>query len=435
MCDVGLVCSRRLVHQVSYTLERSHMKTPYEIFVSLRYLKTKKRYGTVSLNTFISIAGVVIGVATSIITLSVMTGFQGYFRDKILSAIPHIVVMEYAGVGVKDEKILREKINRVPHVKASTPFTISQAMLTDRDRVQGVVVRGIDPKTEGTVTSLEKNIVEGSLQALDIPGRGLPGIVIGLDLARKFGAAIGDTITMVNPIGEETAMGMVPKMRKFELVGIFDAGMYDYNTSFAYVSVREAQKFFDMPGKVSGIEARVDDIYNAEKIADAIRATLGYPYFTRNWIEMNRNFFSALKLEKIGMSLILIVIIIVASFNIIGTLTMIVMEKNREIAILKSMGARSGSVMRIFMFAGLAIGTVGTVIGALIGYGAVSLITRTGVISLPKDVYQVDHLPLSITGLDILFICSTALVISFLATLYPSWQAARQDPVEVLRYE
>jgi lipoprotein-releasing system permease protein len=411
------------------------MKTPYEIFVSLRYLKTKKRYGTVSLNTFISIAGVVIGVATSIITLSVMTGFQGYFRDKILSAIPHIVVMEYSGVGVKDEKSLQAKIARVPHVTATTPFTISQAMLTDRDRVQGVVVRGIDPVNEGRVTSLGKNMTEGSLRDLEAPGRKLPGIVIGEDLARKFGAAIGDTITMVNPIGEETAVGMVPKMRKFELVGIFDAGMYDYNVTFAYIALPDAQKFFDMPGRVSGIEARVDEIYNADKISDAIRGAVGYPYSTRNWIEMNKNFFSALKLEKIGMSLILVVIIIVASFNIIGTLTMIVMEKSREIAILKSMGAPSKSIMRIFMFAGLVIGTVGTAIGGLIGYGVVVVITRTGAISLPKDVYQVSHLPLSITELDILFICATAIGISFLATLYPSWQAARQDPVEVLRYE
>ncbi len=411
------------------------MKTPYEIFVSLRYLKTKKRYGTVSLNTFISIAGVVIGVATSIITLSVMTGFQGYFRDKILSAISHVVVMELSGMGVKDEKTLQEKIARVPHVQATTPFIISQAMLTSRDRVQGVVVRGINPKTEGTVTSLEKNITEGSLSGLDASGNKIPGIVIGEDLARKFGVAIGDTITMVNPIGEETAVGMVPKMRKFELVGIFDSGMYDYNTGFAYLSLPEAQKFFDMQGRVSGIQIRVDEVYNADRIADDIRSAIGYPYYTRNWIEMNKNFFSALKLEKIGMSLILVVIIIVASFNIIGTLTMIVMEKNREIAILKSMGAPSVSIMRIFMFAGLVIGFVGTAIGALIGYGAVALITKTGVISLPKDVYQVSHLPLSITGLDILFIAATALGISFLATLYPSWQAARQDPVEVLRYE
>ena len=411
------------------------MKIPYEIFISLRYLKTKKRYGTVSLNTFISIAGVVIGVATSIITLSVMTGFQGYFRDKILSAISHIVVMEYAGSGVKDGKALQEKVERVPHVKATTPFIISQAMLTSKDRVQGVVVRGINPETEGTVTSLEKNITEGSLRDLEAPGKKLPGIVIGEDLARKFGVVIGDTITMVNPIGEETAMGMVPKMRKFDLVGIFDAGMYDYNTGFAYISLPEAQKFFDMPDRVSGIQVRVDEIYNADKISDAIRSAVGYPYYTRNWIEMNKNFFSALKLEKIGMSLILIVIIIVASFNIIGTLTMIVMEKSREIAILKSMGAPARSIMQIFMFAGLVIGLVGTTIGAIIGYGAVALITKTGVISLPKDVYQVSHLPLSITGLDILFISATALGISFIATLYPSWQAAKQDPVEVLRYE
>ena len=411
------------------------MKTPYEIFISLRYLKTKKRYGTISLNTFISIAGVVIGVATSIITLSVMTGFQGYFREKILSAASHVIVMEYTGKGVQDVKPLQEKVERMQHVTASTPFIINQVMLAAKDRVQGVVVRGIDPKTEGRVTDLEKNMTEGSLQDLTGLGRKLPCIVIGEDLSRKFGVSIGDTITMVNPIGEETPMGMVPKMRKFELVGVFDAGMYDYNTTFVYVSLPEAQKFFNMPGRVSGLQVRVDDLYRADKIAEAIQSAVGFPYYTRNWIEMNKNFFSALKLEKIGMSLILVVIIIVASFNIIGTLTMIVMEKSREIAILKSMGASGRSVMKIFMFSGLIIGVIGTMLGAGIGYGAVLLITKTGLVSLPKDVYQVSHLPLSITGLDVLFISLVALGISFLATIYPAWQAAKQDPVEVLRYE
>ncbi len=412
------------------------MRSPFEIFVSFRYLRSKKRYGTVSLNTFISIAGVVIGVATSIITLSVMTGFQGYFRDKILSAISHIVVMEYSSKGIHDEKSLQQAVERVPHVVATTPFIISQVMLAANDRVQGVVVRGIDPATEGKVTDLEKNIRQGSLEDLTSrDGRKLPGIVIGEDLARKFGVSVGGTITMVNPIGEETAVGIVPKMRKFELVGIFDAGMYDYNTGFVYVSIPEAQRFFNMPERVSGLQVRVDDIYNAGKIGDAIQSAVGYPYYTRNWIEMNKNFFSALKLEKIGMSLILVVIIIVASFNIIGTLTMIVMEKSREIAILKSMGATERSIMQIFIFSGLVIGTVGTLIGAAIGYGAVALIVRTGVITLPRDVYQVSQLPLSITGFDILFIALMAIGISFLATIYPAWQAARQDPVEVLRYE
>jgi lipoprotein-releasing system permease protein len=364
-----------------------------------------------------------------------MTGFQGYFRDKILSAISHVVVMEYSGEGVGDLKALQEKVSKVPHVKATTPFIINQVMLTTKDRVQGVVVRGIDPRTEGQVTDLEKNITEGSLSDLEGLGRDLPGIVIGEDLARKFGANIGDTLTMVNPIGEESPMGMVPKMRKFELVGVFDAGMYDYNTTFVYISLGEAQKFFNMPGRVSGLQARVDDIYRASAIAESIQSVIGFPYYTRNWIEMNKNFFSALKLEKIGMSLILVVIIIVASFNIIGTLTMIVMEKSREIAILKSMGATRNSIMKIFMFSGVFIGVVGTMLGSTIGYGAVALIARSGLITLPKDVYQVSHLPLSITGFDILFISLMALGISFAATIYPAWQAARQDPVEVLRYE
>lgn len=411
------------------------MKFPFEIFVSLRYLKAKKRHGTVSINTIVSIAGVVVSVATSIITLSVMTGFQGYFRDKILSAIAHVAVMEFSGEGVKDPGPLQDRIQKNPHVVATTPFIFSQAMLAKKERVQGVVVRGIDPKTEGLVTDLRKNMIVGSLDSLGTGGKKLPGIVIGEDLARRFGVMPGDPVTMLNPIGEESAVGMVPKMRNFEVAGIFDAGMYDYNTSFVYLSIPEAQRFFDMPGRVSGVQVRVDDVYGAAEIADSIQSAVGYPYYTRNWIEMNRNFFNALKLEKIGMSLILVVIIIVASFNIIGTLTMIVMEKAREIAILKSMGASLRSIMKIFMFSGILIGVLGTFIGAALGYGAVALITRTGVITLPKDVYQVSHLPLTITGLDVLFISLTALVISFIATLYPSWQAARQDPVEVLRYE
>ncbi len=411
------------------------MKFPYEIFVSLRYLKTKKRYGTVSLNTFISIAGVVIGVATSIITLAVMTGFQGYFKDKILSAMPHIVVMEYTGSGVQDKESLQKKVEQIPHVKATTPFVYGQSMVTTRERMQGVVVRGIDPKSEGSVTDLAKNMTVGSLADLEKAGRKFPGIVIGEDLARKLGASIGDTITMVNPLGEETPIGIVPKMRKFELAGLFDAGMYDYNTGFVYIAIPDAQKFFDMQGRVSGIQVRVDDVYHADTISKKIQATVGYPYYTRNWMEMNKNFFSALLLEKIGMSLILVVIIVVASFNIIGTLTMIVMEKNREIAIMKSMGAPAPSIMKIFIFAGLTIGAVGTALGTIIGYGAVTLVIKTDLITLPKDVYQVSHLPLSISSMDVFLIALTALGISFLATLYPSWQAAKQDPVEILRYE
>ncbi len=411
------------------------MKLPYEIFISLRYLKTKKRYGTISLNTFISIAGVVIGVATSIITLAVMTGFQGYFRDKILSALPHVVVLEFTGTGMKDEKDVEEKIRKVPHVKATTPFVYAQSMVTTKERMQGVVVRGIDPQKEISVTDLAKNMTTGTLQDLDRPGRKAPGIIIGEDLARKLGVSIGDSVTMVNPIAEETPLGMVPKMKKFQVVGLFDAGMYDYNTGFVYISLSDAQKYFDMDGRVSGVQVRVDEIYNADRISSMIQAAVGYPFYTRNWMEMNKNFFSALLLEKIGMSLILVVIIIVASFNIVGTLTMIVMEKNREIAILKSMGSSARSIVKIFMFAGLAIGCVGTVIGVALGYGAVVVLTKSDIVSLPKDVYQVSHLPLSSSGLDILFISLTALCISFLATLYPSWQAARQDPVEVLRYE
>jgi lipoprotein-releasing system permease protein len=336
---------------------------------------------------------------------------------------------------MKDEKAVEEKIKNIPHVMATTPFVYAQSMITTKERMQGIQVRGIDPGKEVNVTDIAKNMTSGSLRDLDRPDAKLPGIIMGVDLARKLGVSVGDGVTMVNPLGEETPLGMVPKMKKFQVVGLFDAGMYDYNMTFVYISLTDAQKFFDMAGRVSGVQIRVDEIYNADRISSMIQATLGYPYYTRNWMEMNKNFFSALLLEKIGMSLILVVIIVVASFNIVGTLTMIVMEKNREIAILKSMGSSAQSIVKIFMFAGLAIGFVGTAIGVVIGYGAVVILTKSDIISLPKDVYQVSHLPLSTSGLDVLFISLTALLISFLATLYPSWQAARQDPVEVLRYE
>jgi lipoprotein-releasing system permease protein len=349
--------------------------------------------------------------------------------------MPHIVVMEMSGRGVADQKTLQDKVEGTPHILSTTPFIYGQSMVTTRERMQGVMVRGIDPNREANVTDLAKNMTVGKLALLDRPASSMPGIIIGEDLARKLSVSVGEPLTMLNPLGEETPMGIVPKMRKFEVVGLFDAGMYDYNTGFVYISLPAAQKFFDLQGRVSGIQIRVDEIYSADRIARNIQSALGYPFYTRNWMEMNKNFFSALLLEKIGMSLILVVIIIVASFNIVGTLTMIVMEKSREIAILKSMGSPAQSIMKIFMFAGLAIGFVGTIIGSIIGYGAVTIITRTDIISLPKDVYQVSHLPLSISGLDMLAITLTALGISFIATLYPSWQAAKQDPVEVLRYE
>jgi lipoprotein-releasing system permease protein len=260
---------------------------------------------------------------------------------------------------VTNQKDLQEKVEKVPHVMATTPFIYAQSMVTTRERMQGVVVRGIDPGSEARVTDLAKNMVAGTLKDLQGDGE-LPGIIMGEDLARKLGASIGDPVTMVNPLGEETPLGMVPRMKKFKVAGLFDAGMYDYNTGFVYIALPDAQKFFDMPGRISGVQVRIDEVYDAGRIASVIQAAVGYPFYTRNWIEMNKNFFSALLLEKIGMSLILVVIIIVASFNIVGTLTMIVMEKSREIAILKSMGSSAQSIVKIFMFAGLVIGCIGT---------------------------------------------------------------------------
>ena len=263
----------------------------------------------------------------------------------------------------------------------------------------------------------------------------MEGIVIGKDLARNLAVFLGDTIDVVSPFGRVTPTGTAPKVEKFRVVGIFDTGMYEYDANLALISIPAAQRFFSMGEMVTGIEIKVDDIYLADSVADKIHKMLGFPYWTRDWMEMNKNLFSALKLEKFGMFVILTLIIVVAAFNIIGTLIMMVMEKGRDIAILKSMGATEGSIMKIFMMEGLIIGVAGTIIGCIGGYTLCELLDTYHFIKLPSDVYQLDTLPVKMNPLDFLYISLSAVVISFLATLYPSWNASRLDPVEALRYE
>jgi len=412
-------------------------KLPYELFIALRYLKAKKRHKAISLNTFISIGGVSLGVAALIATLAVMTGFSEDLRNKILGTNAHIIVQGVTRSGISDYKSVVNNIAKIPNVISAAPFIHNEVMLTSPFGTTGTVVRGIDPLVEGTVTDLARTIKIGDIGSIQsgftIDGTLYPGIILGSELARHLAVSAEDLINVVSPTGEIGPLGMIPKFKRFAVVGIFDSGMYEYDSKLAYISIPDAQKFFNTGDVVSAISVRIDDIFKAKEIARNIETVLGPSYLARDWMEMNRNLFSALLLEKIVMFIILTLIVLVAAFNIIGTLTMIVIEKSREIAILKTMGATRRGIMSIFIIQGVVIGVTGTIIGTPLGYGISVLIQNF--FSLPADVYYISHIPVRISIQDIMLVGFSAIGISLLATLYPSWQAAKLDPVEALRYE
>jgi lipoprotein-releasing system permease protein len=425
--------------------------TSYELFISLRYLRARRKQVFVSIITFISIAGIFLGVAALIIVLAVMNGFETDLRNKILGINSHIILMEYSGAMRNHPRVMRE-VAQVPGVVAATPFIYSQAMLKNGNSVTGIVLRGLSTEDALKVINLGK-IREGKLddlgnQGKKIPGlkpelAGLPGILIGRELAKNLGVFLHETVYVVSPSGVATPMGMVPRMKPFLVVGIFESGFFEYDSTLAFISLKNCQEFLGMGEMVTGIEIRVDDIYKADRIAKQIEQRLGFPYWGRNWMEMNKNLFSALKLEKRVMFLILSLIVLVAAFNIISALIMIVMEKNKDIAILKTMGATRAGIMKIFIFQGLIVGAIGTFLGCIAGLAvafnleALSRFVENlfGFKILPGDVYYLSELPSQVNYSDVGIIILGTLLISFLSTIYPSWRASRLDPAEALRYE
>lgn len=409
------------------------MNFSYQFFIALRYFRSKKKHSGISINTLISIAGVALGVMTLLTVLSVMSGFHEDLQQKILGVNPHVIILSYGG-RVADHESVMEKINDVEGVTDSAPFIYGQVMLRSGDRAQGVVVRGIDPRIGAVTTNILDNVISGSVKNLEAGGD-VPGIILGRQLLRSLGLFVGDEIDMVSPMGEMGPLGMIPKMKKFRVVGYFEAGMYEFDSSLAFISLKAAQGFFNYDNTITGIEIRTNDLYNAGKVAEMVEFHLGSPFYAKDWMQMNRNLFSALKLEKIVMFIILTLIILVASFNIISNLIMIVIEKGREIAIMKAMGATNRGIMSIFMIHGLIIGFTGTGLGVAGGYLLCQFLKTYKFINLPADVYYLSYLPVKLSLFDFSVVSLSALLISLLATIYPAWQAAKTDPVEPLRYE
>ena len=386
--------------------------------------------------TVLSVAGVTVGVMALIVVIAVMSGFEDDLKSRILGIESHLVLMRYGGP-FEDYPSVMEKMESVQGVEAVTPFIYTQVMLRSSGGVSGAVLRGIDPETAPSVI---KGIETGalSMQSLETDGEKqdvrVPGIILGKELARSLHVLKGDMVQVITTKGMISPIGHVPTMRRFVVKGYFETGMYEYDGSMAFIDLGDAQKILRMKGAVSGIEARVTDIYRAREVAERVVEILGYPYWVRDWMQMNRNLFSALKLEKTVMFIILALIILVAAFNIASSLIMMVMEKTKDIAILKAMGATDGSIRKIFVFEGLLIGALGTFLGVVIGFVMCALLEKYKFIELPGDVYYLTTLPVKLDLIDVAIIAAAAMVICFLATLYPARQASKLDPVEAIRY-
>ena len=406
----------------------------FETFFSLRYLKAKRKQGFISVITAISILGIMIGVMALIVVLAVMNGFREDLMKKILGVNSHLLILSYKG-GISDtERVIQEALE-VDGVLSATAVVYSQVMIKNYGNISGAVLRGIDPATVGTVIDIDSMIRGGSVDLLKDSGTDPPGIILGSQLSKQIGAVPGDTVTLVSPIGKLTPLGRVPSEGQFKVKALFESGMYEYDSSMVYLSLPDAQDFLSLGDEVTVIELKVKDIDQSDTIGKGIQEKLGYPYWTKDWKMMNRSLFSALKLEKVTMFIILTMIVLVGALNIISSLVMMVMEKNRDIAILRTMGASPKSIMSIFIFQGLFVGLIGTLLGLMSGSFLCHILARYKFIKLPPDVYYISTLPVRMEWLDVISIVFAAVIISFLATIYPSWQASKVNPVEALRYE
>ena len=407
----------------------------FEYFIAKRYLLARQKQAFISVISLISVLGVGLGVASLIVVVGVMNGFSVELRDKILGINAHMVAA-VAGGALHDYREDIKKVEAVPGVLGATPFVYTEVMLSSPRGVKGVVLRGVDPATAGKVLALPGEMTAGSLDDLAAPGI-FPGIIVGRELADRLGLSLGDTLNLMSPSGKESAAGFTPKVKTFAVRGFFKTGMYEYDSTLAYVSIPAAQDLLGFKRDIAtGIELKVADVDAVDALAPKVRQALGGPpVYVRTWIDMNGNLFKALRLEKTAMFVILVMIVLVGSFSIITTLVMLVMEKTRDIAILMSMGATARNIRDIFMLQGAIIGVVGTALGYVLGLGVALALEKYQFIKIPGDVYPMDHLPVRLDWPDMVVIGVTALALCFLATVYPARQAARLEPTEALRHD
>jgi lipoprotein-releasing system permease protein len=418
----------------------------FELFIASRYLRAKRRQAVIGVITVISIIGVAAGVASLIVALAINNGFRQDLQDRLLSSTSHINLLRVQSDGIRDWETLLARLEMQPHVVAGAPAIYEQVLLSRGARAQGGILKGIIPQDEDKVSSILNAVTQGSSAALGQPAQptadgeqasasSLPPIVLGKDMADELGASVGTVITVTSPQGELTPFGVVPKYKRFKVVGIFSSGFYDYDNSWAFIRLSDAQRLFDLSDVVSVLEFKVDDIYRAGEIGRQLEAAAGKGFMSTNWMEQNHALFHALRLERVVTFITIGLIVFVAALNILISLIMMVMEKTRDIAVLVSMGAKRRQIRRIFMFQGVLIGVVGTVIGLLAGYAISWAAGHYHLVSLSAEVYSIDYVPFVVRAQDGILVAIVAIGVSFVATLYPSWSAASVLPAEALRYE
>jgi len=435
----------------------------FELFVASRYLRAKRRQAVIGVITGISIAGVAAGVASLVVALAINNGFRQDLQDRLLGSTSHINLLRIQSDGIKDWRPLMDRLSREPHIVATAPAIYEQVLISRGPRARGAVLKGMIPNEERKVSDLLKTVTNGSADALeeisqnagegaratrtgvgqsptDLQGvenrvAAMPPIILGKDMADDLGAAVGSTVLVTSPQGELTPFGMVPKYNRFRVAGIFNSGFYDYDSSWAFTRLSDAQQLFGLGDLVSVIEFKVDDIYQAGQISTQLEQAAGKGFMATNWMEQNKALFRALRLERLVTFITIGLIVFVAALNILISLTMMVMEKTRDIAVLISMGTRKSQVRRIFIAQGLLIGVVGTAIGLVLGYTLSWAGGHYHLLSLAPEVYSIDYVPFAPRAMDGVLVALVAIGISLIATVYPSWSAARILPAEALRYE
>jgi lipoprotein-releasing system permease protein len=411
----------------------------FELFVAARYLRAKRRQAVVGAITAISIAGVAIGVASLILALAITTGMRRDLQDRLLSSTAHVELMRTLNDGIKNWRPLLEKLRRVPHVTAAAPGLYEPVLVARGTLSGGAMLKGIVPDDEKNVSNLFSHLTAGSAAPLSEPAdtgatAAAPPIVIGYDLANALDAKVGSTVMVISPQGELTPYGLVPKYQPFRIVGVFHSGFYEYDSSFGFIRLRDAQTLFGEPDVISVISFKVDDLNHADRIGRAIEAAAGPGFQTTNWMEQNRELFHALKLEQFVTFIVIGLIVCVAALNILIALTMMVMEKTKDIAVLMSLGVEPAQIRRIFLMQGFLISVVGTALGLILGY-TLAWIGAHYHFPLSAEVYSIDYLPFAPRAIDGVIVAAVSLGVSLLATIYPSSSAARVLPAEALRYE